>query len=231
MQNTTMSTQELDRLESLLASDVFKNEAMPLDILQGFLCATLSGPETIPPSVWMPLALGESPEYESAAQADEVTGLIMKFHDAIASALSANEDFELFLYGLEDNQERLDYAAWCEGYVYGAQVGELNWFEAADEFAPDLSEKMEVFFLLSGMLKEDAQKHKEPWLSSKEEEKAFAKAEEAFPATIHDIYRFWRARRNPPAPVRRESPRIGRNDPCSCGSGKKFKHCCGKPPD
>jgi len=26
----------------------------------------------------------------------------------------------------------------------------------------------------------------------------------------------------------RSSPKVGRNDPCSCGSGKKFKHCCGK---
>ena len=24
-------------------------------------------------------------------------------------------------------------------------------------------------------------------------------------------------------------PRVGRNDPCPCGSGKKFKQCCGKP--
>jgi SEC-C motif-containing protein len=30
-------------------------------------------------------------------------------------------------------------------------------------------------------------------------------------------------------PVVREGPRIGRNDPCSCGSGKKYKKCCGKP--
>jgi SEC-C motif-containing protein len=27
--------------------------------------------------------------------------------------------------------------------------------------------------------------------------------------------------------VRRESPKIGRNDPCPCGSGKKYKKCCG----
>lgn len=27
--------------------------------------------------------------------------------------------------------------------------------------------------------------------------------------------------------VVRESPKIGRNDPCSCGSGKKYKKCCG----
>ncbi|MDO4834240.1 MAG: preprotein translocase subunit SecA [Bacillota bacterium] len=28
--------------------------------------------------------------------------------------------------------------------------------------------------------------------------------------------------------VRREQPKIGRNDPCPCGSGKKYKHCCGR---
>ena len=27
---------------------------------------------------------------------------------------------------------------------------------------------------------------------------------------------------------RRETPKVGRNDPCPCGSGKKFKRCCGK---
>ena len=28
--------------------------------------------------------------------------------------------------------------------------------------------------------------------------------------------------------VRRETPKVGRNDPCPCGSGRKYKHCCGK---
>lgn len=28
--------------------------------------------------------------------------------------------------------------------------------------------------------------------------------------------------------VRRSSPKIGRNDPCPCGSGKKYKNCCGR---
>ena len=30
------------------------------------------------------------------------------------------------------------------------------------------------------------------------------------------------------APVKREGSKVGRNDPCSCGSGKKYKRCCGK---
>ena len=29
-------------------------------------------------------------------------------------------------------------------------------------------------------------------------------------------------------PVLREEPKVGRNDPCPCGSGKKYKKCCGK---
>jgi SEC-C motif len=32
----------------------------------------------------------------------------------------------------------------------------------------------------------------------------------------------------PRAPVRHSEPKIGRNDPCGCGSGKKFKKCCGR---
>lgn len=27
---------------------------------------------------------------------------------------------------------------------------------------------------------------------------------------------------------KRETPKVGRNDPCSCGSGKKYKKCCGR---
>ena len=33
----------------------------------------------------------------------------------------------------------------------------------------------------------------------------------------------------PPAePFKRETPKVGRNEPCPCGSGKKFKQCHGK---
>jgi uncharacterized protein YchJ len=31
------------------------------------------------------------------------------------------------------------------------------------------------------------------------------------------------------APFVRADPKVGRNDPCTCGSGKKFKKCCGSP--
>ena len=45
--------------------------------------------------------------------------------------------------------------------------------------------------------------------------------------TLAQIHDYWRVLREPPLTVRRESPKIGRNDPCPCGSGKKFKKCHG----
>ena len=32
----------------------------------------------------------------------------------------------------------------------------------------------------------------------------------------------------PKAPVMRDTPKVGRNDPCICGNGLKYKKCCGK---
>jgi len=225
MQTSIMTSDELDRLEDLLASDAFQGEAMTLDAMQGFLCAVISSPDMVSPGDWIAEAIGE-PNFESPAQAEETMALLMKFYNSIAGALANEEEFDLILYGLEENPDELDYAAWCDGYVFGSQIGETDWFEAAGEYAEDLSEKMEVFFLLNGALKEEALEHKEPWLTPKEEEKAMAEAEELFPSVIGDIYRFMQSLKSS-EPVRREAPKVGRNDPCPCGSGKKFKQCCG----
>ncbi len=37
---------------------------------------------------------------------------------------------------------------------------------------------------------------------------------------------YTKAVRHGPPPVRASGPKVGRNDPCPCGSGKKHKHCC-----
>jgi len=58
------------------------------------------------------------------------------------------------------------------------------------------------------------------------EDRLFAEAGDLIPACVLDIADYWRATRT--APLRQSSgPKAGRNDPCPCGSGKKFKRCCG----
>lgn len=41
----------------------------------------------------------------------------------------------------------------------------------------------------------------------------------------HGKWIYQKAVRLGPAPVK-VAPKVGRNDPCPCGSGKKYKHCC-----
>lgn len=47
-------------------------------------------------------------------------------------------------------------------------------------------------------------------------------------ARIDGRWLYTRNVRNGPAPARPATPRVGRNEPCPCGSGRKFKHCCGR---
>ncbi len=44
---------------------------------------------------------------------------------------------------------------------------------------------------------------------------------------VNGVWYFKEGKALPPRPVVRQGPRAGRNDPCPCGSGKKFKKCCG----
>jgi len=42
-----------------------------------------------------------------------------------------------------------------------------------------------------------------------------------------DTWYFYDGKMVTPGQFRRETPKVGRNDPCHCGSGKKYKKCCG----
>ena len=55
--------------------------------------------------------------------------------------------------------------------------------------------------------------------------------DEGFGVEFKDFYDEWRfvdGEMQTGSTYRREEPKVGRNDPCPCGSGKKYKKCCGK---
>lgn len=227
------SEADLDRLEELLDSAALKDEAMQLDELQALICAVVSGPEVIAPSVWMTAALGENPTYESAEQASQVLELVMAFYNDIAETLQQDDPLELILYPFADDPDELDFAAWADAYIYGTQLG-TDWYEFAGEDAEDLSELLHSLFLLNGMLKEDADKNHERWMSAADEKRAVARAQEELPELVSAIYDFWRLRRSSGASDARRSEEplqlsLVREERCPCGSGKPFKQCCGSP--
>jgi uncharacterized protein len=216
-----LTEQEFDRLEALLDSDLFDGKAMSLDALQGFLCAVISGPETIVPSVWMPAALGE-PLYENPQQAEEVLDLVMRYYDDIAASLQQGEGMSFTVYHPDDSED-YDFETWCAGYLEGVELSEVDWYEAGDPEEVD-----ELLFPIA-VLARDLDILREPdqrVITEKEKAGLEADCRESLAATLIQIYRYWLARQSGPT-VRREAPKVGRNDPCPCGSGKKFKRCCG----
>lgn len=223
---TPLSDAELDQLEALLDSEPLAEQAMGLDQLQAFLCAIVSGPELLPPSVWLPEALGKG-AFPDTGTAKLAVELVMRLHNQLRDDLAHQRGVSPMLYPLEEEGDALDYGAWADAYLFGANLGDTPWQEAAGEHWDDLSELVEVFFLLNGSLKEDVLAAGEAWVSPREEARWLADSQEALPDLVQSIYDFWEARRNVPAPVRREAPKVGRNDPCPCGSGRKFKQCCG----
>ena len=46
------------------------------------------------------------------------------------------------------------------------------------------------------------------------------------PAPVHNLHKNAQSAQSKPETYRREQPKIGRNEPCPCKSGRKYKQCC-----
>jgi len=217
-----LSDAELQRLEDLLASEIFQGEAMTLDELQGFLCAILSGPESIAPSQWLPAALGESPRYESAEQAREALDLVMRFYNQIAQSLNDGEALDFVLYRPDESSE-YDYETWCRAYLEGVDFSPVAWEETGD--SGEVEELLFPIVTLAGELSVQTRRR----LKTDEFAELLESCREDLAGVVLDIHRYWLALRAKPATLRSGDATVGQNDPCPCGSGKKFKHCCGAP--
>jgi len=221
-----MTEIELARLEAWLSSPAMQGKAMRIDKLQGFLCAVASSPDIIPPSRWMPAALGGEIEYDSLEHATDATALLMSFYNSIAGSLHDNIPPQLILEPVSALNKEPDYRTWCDGYILGWSLSTEEWLRRGNEPLKNLTFPI---LLLSGAFKEDAELKGENMTSAEEYAQATRDCAEMLPQAVLGIYNFWLSKRKP-TPLKRESPKMGRNDPCPCGSGKKLKQCCGKGP-
>jgi uncharacterized protein len=212
---------DLDRLEALLCADHLQ-ESMTLDALQGLFCAVASAPAPIPQEAWLAAALGRH-EFASDEEAREITDLITRFSNDTVRALASEEGLEVISYPVEEGEEEL--AVWCEGYLVGVALAQPDWFTAGDEETVD--ELLFPFMALSGRLKEHALEAGEPWEEGEAEEKLMEGARDIFYETVEEAYRYWFDSRVNRVPQKREGGKVGRNDPCPCGSGRKYKACHG----
>ncbi|MBP7525834.1 MAG: UPF0149 family protein [Propionivibrio sp.] len=232
-----LADDQLDRLEELL-SDPALPEAMRLDEIQGYLCAALSGPQPIAEEEWLADVLGDETLLETEI-GREAAELLRRFATVLEEELAAGEPPVLLLYGKEDDENGpSDYVPWCQAYLAGVDAAEEDWFEflgetedgEVDEDSGDeisyLDERLFPMMVLTGEAEAAATEHGEDWPGGEERDQIINDCEEDLAQAVTDIYRFWQAKRGS-GTIRREEPKVGRNDPCPCGSGKKFKQCCG----
>lgn len=202
---TKISETDLDRLEQYLNAPERTDSTLPLDMVQGLLAAVASAPAPIAQEKWLPEVLGERHLFTDEEERNEISSLLARFAEDTARQLNEGEGFDFILYGEDE-----DLAAWAEGYLTGVDLAQPPWDELAD--TEDVDAMLFPFLVLTGEL---------------EEKGMLDEVREGLADHLIDIRQHWFDRSIPPT-VKREEPKVGRNDPCPCGSGKKYKSCHGK---
>lgn len=225
-----LSNAELDELDDFLASEAIEDRSMDVSTLEGFLTAIAIGPNTLRPSEWLPwvwdMKQGEAEaEFESAEQAKRIMALVLRYYNAVIHAFTTDPaSFEpIFRRGAQWGA-----AEWSEGFLLGTRVARDAW-GLLWAGRPELATPFLRLGTGEGIELTRKAGDAKRWLEAVEpalvEMYAFWKARRADrpPGQSADDFRFGRQ----PRPLTRDAPKVGRNDPCPCGSGKKFKKCCG----
>jgi uncharacterized protein len=214
---------DLEALDRFLMSDASPEDCMQLSDLDGFLTGIAIGPELIVPSEWLSAVWGgDEPAFESIEQAQTVIGTIMGRYNEILRALSTDPETYAPLFW-EGPDGEVIAADWAEGFVDAVRLRPEAW--------RPLLEDREALVMLMPILAlcGDAEGGSPLELDPEEDADLLAQAPELIPACVAGIDGFWKERRGRPkaGPGRAKSPKVGRNDPCPCGSGRKHKRCCG----
>jgi uncharacterized protein len=226
----SLSEAEIERLKALLAAN--RNpDALSLEAVDGLFCALIASPALVMPHEYLPVILGGTLEggglLGDLAAVQEMMGLLVRLWNAIA------QDFERETIHVahrdEPGEDGVPGRAWARGYMHGIRLAPAGW----SRILQDDNEQLVRFIpIVAG--EADPAWPKEPLT----EEKANAMLTDIFAGAAR-AYRYFKedrleyaqaaARRAPPEPYERAAPKVGRNDPCPCGSGKKYKRCCGAP--
>ena len=219
MQILTFDEAARSRLMELLDDKSEAHNTMRCDEVQGFMMALLSGPDALNPTNWLPEILGEESLFD-AKERTEIERLVMAM--AADMRMKLNEKILPDLWFYEDEAGNPDFYTWCNAYLYALDIVPTDWFEAVDQ--EEFEDLFYPIMALGGIY--DEEENGEVILHLNEKE--LTQLESDLPHVLLDIYWYWQAIINKPQTVRREGEKVGRNDPCPCGSGKKYKACCGK---
>jgi uncharacterized protein len=222
--NQKLSEPELERLARHL--EKMGPHAMNLECLDGFFSALICGAEPVAPSEYLPEIWGEEFVFDSEAQMAEIAELTSRHWNAIASGLERTLKHRIaHLPILVEDEDGIAHGNdWANGFLRGMRLRWASWGELMDSEEDGGS----VIIIMAFAHEHHPDPSMRPDAVYTPEKRRELLVEMI--ASLARIYRYFLPHRRltslGPRPQRRAAEKIGRNDPCSCGSGKKYKHCC-----
>ncbi len=244
---TPMGEEEADELFDRFAQARLPAQAMSAEMADGYLSACVVGPDTPAVHEWMETILGQPtlPTDDDGAPQHRLLMLLRRRHLDIQRGLRVEpsdahidhifmpltqvvppED-RIYPYRLNAQGDRLGRwlaKDWAEGFRR-AVAENRAWDSLMDD--PESAMLLAPLVLFQKGYNPDRR------------EMQIDDEGDLFAYLVHSVYEMhahWRDPRHrvgrgvsapPEAPWVRETPKLGRNDPCPCGSGKKYKKCCG----
>ena len=234
-----LSEAELAELDALLAAVPEPLEPLDVVMLDGFLCGVVVQPVLVDVDAWLPHVFDAGGhrwgEAEPSAEQRRARALVLRRHAALNRALAGHGAFEPFLLESVADHGDGDGAAGSEPAAIES-VGETlqPWilgFQQALQLLPALGELGDpqvasVVERIVGRLPDGAATSTEP-VAGAASPASLDDAVDELVADVAELYELTLPLRYKVEAVRHAAPKVGRNDPCPCGSGRKFKLCHG----
>ncbi|MCL4746615.1 MAG: UPF0149 family protein [Burkholderiaceae bacterium] len=215
---------DLAELDRLLAA-VDPDESMAAEELDGFFAGLACSPLPVPPDEYLPMVLGAPLADAQSRLGDRefqrLRKLLDRHRETMSSQLYEGEGIAPVL-GYDDDG-RASGNAWAIGFVRAMSLRPEAW-DALDE-DEEHAESLDALMRLVEEVEPPEGEEPEPIGEDEREDAIVAMVEGV--QEVYDALAEVRERALAPAePLRRDGPKVGRNDPCPCGSGRKYKLCC-----
>lgn len=224
-----LSDREVGELGDFL--DRVRGGAIPnIEALDGFFAALACCPDLIMPSEYMPIIqTGETEDgdldFENMEEAERFVELVNRHWNHMNRQLDTKDVYLPFLFEDENGTVRANH--WAQGFILGTNLRPNIWPEIMED--ENEGGAMVPIWALAYEHHDDPDMRPfdEPISDQQREELIISAA-----AGVMRMHRYFLRQRNLYAPPSQTfmhpGGKTGRNDPCPCGSGKKFKQCCGR---
>ena len=194
-------------------------EPMMLSELDGFIAGILVCPDMIMPSEWLPIILADDGgAFESNAAMQDCVQLVLGHYNSVSRDLQRGSGRYAPVFDVDPRHDETLWELWMGGFERAMAMRPVSWMAVAQDEAAALA--------MAGMMALIAIIDRGEDMDPKKIVALTEAAPDLIPGWVEalDAWRLHGAT-DRPAPTR--SSKVGRNEPCPCGSGKKYKKCCG----